>query len=574
MPPSASGGGGRRKTPVVGRLPREVESSPEREAPKTTSNRVRLPVKRALAARATSIPPPISTPTESEAGRTYFASNSEPNTSLSSTDESSSSDEDGSGGGLLDFDIATPRTRRSSNWTLPNVQRTESPELVPVDGSSPSNDALPLPSASQMPSDPRRGPPGRGAQVLVERAKKQSASARLFPDAPATLQQYLLRTPSPGPASKRRSSPSGINRTYSGANQHAQNAYSSSPRAFNTPIHGGGRRFRLDILCEVILLTAAMALASFRISSLPISDIIPPAAPLIIITILMPFITLFRRSAPSTHLMVPFTDERGYRDRNTADDGFASGVGLPILLSAGVVWDARVALQNNEYIQLKGITLLTDIWTSINPSLSKPQGDAPAKILLDSRIALLCLTTLNVYVLIIHLLLSRTVLRVNWLPLSNTKRFFGALLLSCTLSALGGAITALFARFGHASPYVNPLELTISSFIYQMSLYLVSRFARRGFTLGELALTTAAGVSLGLEFWRVTRARVSFFSFFSFSFLARRVGQLSDHVPNCSGFIANFSSFQLPSDRPPRLFYIKLSSSPAHFSWASCFHPC
>lgn len=511
-------GAGKRKAsagPERGRFQREAESSPEREAPRTTSSRVRLPVKRVLAARAASIPPPLTTPTESEAGRTYFASNSEPNTSLSSTDESSTSEDDDEEGSL-DFDVGTPRTRRNSNWTLLDGPRTASPEpqlVEPKDPAAGDSMLLPPPLPHQAPVDSRRNnSAGRGAQVLVERSsKKQSSSSRLFPDPPATLQHYLLRSPSPGPSSsaKRRASPAGFSHTHVASGSHAQHAYTASPRAFNTPVHGGGRRFRLDILCEVVVLTCAMALASFRISSLPISDIIPPAAPLIIITILMPFITLFRRSAPSTHLMVPFTDERGYRDRNAADDGFASGVGLPVLLAAGVVWDARVALQNSEYIQLPDITMLTDLWTAANPTLPKPVGDAPAKILLDSRIALLCLTTLNVYVLILHLLLSRTVLRVNWLPLSNTKRFFGALLLSSTLSALGGTVTALFAHFGHASPYVSPLELTISSFIYQMSLYMVSRFARRGFTLGELAMTTATGVSLGLEFWRVTRARVS-----------------------------------------------------------------
>lgn len=41
-----------------------------------------------------------------------------------------------------------------------------------------------------------------------------------------------------------------------------------------------------------------------------------------------------------------------------------------------------------------------------------------------------------------------------------------------------------------------------------MSLYIISRLVRRGFTLGELSLATGSGISLALEFWRLTLTRV------------------------------------------------------------------
>jgi hypothetical protein len=59
------------------------------------------------------------------------------------------------------------------------------------------------------------------------------------------------------------------------------------------------------------------------------------------------------------------------------------------------------------------------------------------------------LTTINVFVLIFHLILARTVLRVNWLPLSNSKRFVGALGLAASLSGLAGGIAAWCALYGH-----------------------------------------------------------------------------------------------------------------------------
>lgn len=43
-----------------------------------------------------------------------------------------------------------------------------------------------------------------------------------------------------------------------------------------------------------------------------------------------------------------------------------------------------------------------------------------------------------------------------------------------------------------------------------MSLYTISRLVRRGFTLGELSLATGSGISLALEFWRLTLTRVRY----------------------------------------------------------------
>lgn len=56
---------------------------------------------------------------------------------------------------------------------------------------------------------------------------------------------------------------------------------------------------------------------------------------------------------------------------------------------------------------------------------------------------------------------------------------------------------------------ISPLEAATTTLIQQASFYIVSRLARRGFTLGELNTMTIAGNALCLEFWRLTRARVS-----------------------------------------------------------------
>jgi hypothetical protein len=62
---------------------------------------------------------------------------------------------------------------------------------------------------------------------------------------------------------------------------------------------------------------------------------------------------------------------------------------------------------------------------------------------------------------------------------------------------------------------LHPVEAGVSTYLYQMSLYSISRLVRRGFTLGELCIASSSGVALCLEFGRLTVARVCPFSFFA-----------------------------------------------------------
>ena len=63
---------------------------------------------------------------------------------------------------------------------------------------------------------------------------------------------------------------------------------------------------------------------------------------------------------------------------------------------------------------------------------------------------------------------------------------------------------------------ISSSEIAVASFLQQISFYSISRLARRGFTVGELSIMTTAGNALCLEFWRLTRARVSPFLLSSF----------------------------------------------------------
>lgn len=56
---------------------------------------------------------------------------------------------------------------------------------------------------------------------------------------------------------------------------------------------------------------------------------------------------------------------------------------------------------------------------------------------------------------------------------------------------------------------MSPSDIVLATLFYQFSLYVCVRLARRGFTLGELALVCNAATALFMEVINLTRMKVS-----------------------------------------------------------------
>ena len=52
------------------------------------------------------------------------------------------------------------------------------------------------------------------------------------------------------------------------------------------------------------------------------------------------------------------------------------------------------------------------------------------------------------------------------------------------------------------------LECFVSTLFFQSTLYVISRLAKNGFTLGELVVTTAFGTALFMEVFNLTKSKV------------------------------------------------------------------
>ncbi|GAA5892804.1 hypothetical protein JCM5296_006011 [Sporobolomyces johnsonii] len=280
---------------------------------------------------------------------------------------------------------------------------------------------------------------------------------------------------------------------------------------------------RTNLIFEVVILLIPLLFALFRLYNMTPTAVFPvvptlPFRSLLLFTLAVPFIALFRREGH--YFKAPFTDERGYRDPRSADDGVAAALTLPMLLASAVLWDTYSnADGTGRGVGLEGVRPLVDVWEahgvhasnpshplSIDPSVLSSPLEA-ARALFQARYELVLLTALNAVCLLIHLAMARTVFRIERLPKSNTKRFFGFMGVAISVSFFIWAAFTVWDWWVPGGIPISPLEAAATTYIQQSSFYTVSRFARRGFTLGELNTMTAAGNALCLEFWRLTRAR-------------------------------------------------------------------
>lgn len=214
---------------------------------------------------------------------------------------------------------------------------------------------------------------------------------------------------------------------------------------------------RFSRLFEVILLTSALIFASYRLANITPNHILVsvphiPLALMVTIIFVVPLLTLFRRSPTST-FQIPFTDARGYRDELAADDGVAIAISLPILLASACLWDtysSAVTSQLPEGGGLQGIQTLFEIWESTIGEKAGSAGGGGTDQIIDTtrtlfkaRYDLLLFILINTLVLLLHLLMSKTILRIENLSKSNAKRFFGfAGLAMLTSTAIWGFLSS------------------------------------------------------------------------------------------------------------------------------------
>lgn len=300
-------------------------------------------------------------------------------------------------------------------------------------------------------------------------------------------------------------------------------------------------------ISESILILLGLLLAWYRLNQIiiPFSSSSDPIHLLsFFIIIFISIVSLRHRAQPgdqagfNTYFRVPFTDARGYRDPAQADDGLAIGLGLPLIVSSAVLYSIikQISIHNLSSFSsssqppthpLLHQTHLLQLWSNshsnhFNASIPSHHHQHHSKLhqlilnrLLQARLDLFSFTIINLFSLLLDLALASLAHRLAYLPINNSTRFFGSTLKSSLIASLFGLALSL-GWLGQLD--ISPLECSFSVFTFQSSFYLISRLARRGFSLGEASIFSSTAVALLLEIIRLTASRLDYRRFLDQSY--------------------------------------------------------
>jgi hypothetical protein len=97
-----------------------------------------------------------------------------------------------------------------------------------------------------------------------------------------------------------------------------------------------------------------------------------------------------------------------------------------------------------------------------------------------------------------------------WLRKGELRRNVSAVAMGFLVTAGCLVVKVATAYVGHGVwSDMSPSDIVIATLFYQFSLYVCVRLARRGFTLGELAVVCNAATALFMETINMTRMKVS-----------------------------------------------------------------
>ena len=196
------------------------------------------------------------------------------------------------------------------------------------------------------------------------------------------------------------------------------------------------------------------------------------------------------------------TDHRNYR--SCPEDGALNALLLPPLLACATLFSAlQDQAAGRSSARASGEALPNPPWLVEGPPVilnhDRKLGGGMTTLVVSqySLVSTMCMTST---VLLCHLLATKFIRRPHEFPKSNWIK-----LRSFTVFSTAIAITLELVKDA-AAFYGFPLwsnlarwEVITAALFYQANLYTISRLARKSFTLGELGIVAAVGVTLTME---------------------------------------------------------------------------
>ncbi|CAO1614031.1 unnamed protein product [Sympodiomycopsis kandeliae] len=453
---------------------------------------------------------------------TYAAGPSSPESSRgyqanqSSSEDDSSTDED-----TFNWDV---KHRRSSMPVAHGIRAYLSPHDVSrferrlppsADYSSASNDnsifrrLSPAARPARLDTPPSPRPPLEAPNINTAEANR-TICAQDNSDIPGRISPNLRPTPSP------RSKEAQLPHTSENTHTHLHTTRRTNHQAHTSPSPKQRRSFNATV--ELALLIGLGLLACQQLKSRPLEVTRGKLAELFAV-ITSSLLYFFLTSRPGK---IWSTDARSYRSSD--DDGAMCGLLLGPLLAASLLITSldRPGVESTISRSPDGQPLSNPPWLvespvrilgDINPFRFLEATDSTALAL--SRSTLLSLQTLLSIIFLSHLIATkyttRRALKNAQLSRRETSwtRLSSYILFSLGVTAAVLAAREVLQRTG--IPIWSAMarwEVVCACIFFQTNMYSISRLGRRSFTLGELAIVAALGVTLMLEAINVTLAKM------------------------------------------------------------------
>ncbi|CBQ69732.1 conserved hypothetical protein [Sporisorium reilianum SRZ2] len=260
------------------------------------------------------------------------------------------------------------------------------------------------------------------------------------------------------------------------------------------------RRLRVNPSLEALLTSLASCAAYYSLKTHHKRETQSHASEVGFVTILSTLYFFLRD--PDEQAAIWATDHRNYR--SCPEDGALNALLLPPLLACATLFSAlQDQAAGRSSARASGEALPNPPWLVEGPpvilSHDRKLGGGMTTLVVSqySLVSTMCMTST---VLLCHLLATKLIRRPHEFPKSNWAKLRSFTVFSTVVAIALELVKDAAALYGF--PLWSNLarwEVITAALFYQANLYTISRLARKSFTLGELGIVAAVGVTLSME---------------------------------------------------------------------------
>lgn len=260
------------------------------------------------------------------------------------------------------------------------------------------------------------------------------------------------------------------------------------------------RRLRVNPSLEALLMSLASCIAYYGLKTHEKRETQSHASEVGFVTIISTLYFFLRD--PDEQAAIWATDHRNYR--TCPEDGALNALLLPPLLACATLFSAiQDQAAGRSSARASGEALPNPPWLVEGPPVILSHDRKLAggmTTLVVSRYSLVSTMCMTSTVLLCHLLATKWIRRPYEFPKSNWTKLRSFTAFSTVIAIALELVKDAAAYYGF--PLWSNLarwEVITASLFFQANLYTISRLARKSFTLGELGIVAAVGVTLAME---------------------------------------------------------------------------